>query len=172
MEILGVQMSTHKEGYMLYLTNLPEVLRGTLPYVENLKISFKSPTPDGYYYLGRNHKFIEQLCQYLLAEAFNSSMHFPLPTRTKYVLSFLSVIYLLKASINNLDPGQRGINRIEEHERSKIFIDSGIVEVTVILHKPCAFKEISALVHTGIDGSHQAKFVAPLFRCTGPTIML
>lgn len=32
-----------------------------------------SPTPEGYIYLGRNHVFVEQLCQYLMANALSSN---------------------------------------------------------------------------------------------------
>ena len=30
-------------------------------------MSFESPTPEGYHYLGRNHRFVEQLCQFVMA---------------------------------------------------------------------------------------------------------
>jgi hypothetical protein len=30
-------------------------------------VSFESPTPEGYHYLGRNHRFVEQLCQLVMA---------------------------------------------------------------------------------------------------------
>ena len=32
-----------------------------------VKVSFESPTPEGYHYLGRNHPFVEQLCQLVMA---------------------------------------------------------------------------------------------------------
>jgi hypothetical protein len=32
-----------------------------------VKVSFHSPTPEGYHYLGRNHRFVEQLCQLVMA---------------------------------------------------------------------------------------------------------
>ena len=35
-----------------------------------MKISFVSPTPKGYKYIGRNNAFVEQLCQFLLSIAF------------------------------------------------------------------------------------------------------
>ena len=34
-------------------------------------ISFESPTPEGYRYIGRNHAFVEQLCQHCLKLAFD-----------------------------------------------------------------------------------------------------
>ncbi|MBF0102564.1 MAG: DEAD/DEAH box helicase [Desulfobacterales bacterium] len=70
--LLGVQITPDKKGYLLYPINLPQILRDTLPQNANpLKVSFYSPTPEGYIYLGRNHLFVEQLCQYLMIHAFN-----------------------------------------------------------------------------------------------------
>ena len=85
MTVLGVQIAKDANGYILYTTNLPHVLKTTLPEREEVKVSFLSPTPDGYLYLGRNHEFIEQLCQYLLANSFNDEV-------TEHKLARASVI--------------------------------------------------------------------------------
>ena len=69
MSILGAQISPYKKGYQLYTTNIPEAIRSTLPAGEQLAVSFHSPTPEGYLYLGRNHLFVEQLCQHLMADS-------------------------------------------------------------------------------------------------------
>lgn len=66
--LLGVQVTQQKAGYRIMLGNLPPTLRELLPASDDsLKISFNSPTAEGYYYLGRNHRFVEQLCQLLMA---------------------------------------------------------------------------------------------------------
>lgn len=67
--ILGVQITKDKKGYILFTTNLPESLKSILPAANRLKVTFHSPTPEGYIYLGRNHAFVEQLCQHLMAHA-------------------------------------------------------------------------------------------------------
>jgi len=71
LNIMGVQISKDKKvnGYTLFTTNLPPVLKSMLPANEQIKVSFFSPTPEGYLYLGRNHVFVEQLCQLLMANA-------------------------------------------------------------------------------------------------------
>ncbi|MFC1533651.1 helicase-related protein [Thermodesulfobacteriota bacterium] len=71
LSILGTQISkdNNAKGYTLYTTNLPPVLKNTLPDKSQIKVSFFSPTPEGYMYLGRNHIFVEQLCQHLMANA-------------------------------------------------------------------------------------------------------
>jgi len=56
-------------GYALYTDNIPAVLRSVLPHENPIKVSFVSPTPEGYRYFGRNHPFVEQLCQFLMANS-------------------------------------------------------------------------------------------------------
>jgi len=72
LDIFGAQISPYKKGYHLYTTNIPETLKSTLPVGEQLSVCFHSPTPEGYLYLGRNHLFVEQLCQYLMADSLSN----------------------------------------------------------------------------------------------------
>ena len=71
--LLGVQVDKDAKGYRVVLGNLPPQLRELLPDLRNspqrdaIKVSFHSPTPEGYHYLGRNHRFVEQLCQLVMA---------------------------------------------------------------------------------------------------------
>jgi superfamily II DNA or RNA helicase len=67
--LFGVQvLKDRKEpGYAVLTTNIPSQLRGILPDDESVNISFISPTPKGFHYLGRNHRFVEQLCQVVMA---------------------------------------------------------------------------------------------------------
>ena len=67
----GAQMEKAKKGWKIYPRQLPESLRPLLPDEQSLRVTFHSPVPEHYYYLGRNHPFIEQLCHYLLGLAFN-----------------------------------------------------------------------------------------------------
>ena len=69
--IFGTQISSDRipTGFTLYTTNLPDSLKSTLPPEKKLKISFFSPTPEGYIYIGRNHLFVEQICQLLMASS-------------------------------------------------------------------------------------------------------
>ena len=73
MAMLGAQITKIRKGYLLYTTNLPEVLKDALPRQNALKISFDSPTPEEHIYIGRNHPFIEQMCQLLLAHTFSKN---------------------------------------------------------------------------------------------------
>lgn len=59
--------------YRVITANLPDQLRGILPAGDTVSVSFQSPTPEGYHYLGRNHRFVEQLCQLVMANTVNRS---------------------------------------------------------------------------------------------------
>ncbi len=72
--ILGVQVTKEREGFGIVPGNLPPQLVDLLPEPKSagpgtkvVRISFESPTPEGYQYLGRNHRFVEQLCQFIMA---------------------------------------------------------------------------------------------------------
>lgn len=65
--LLGVQASKDAKGFRIVMGNLPPQLRDLLPASDPVKVSFHSPTPEGYHYLGRNHRFVEQLCQLVMA---------------------------------------------------------------------------------------------------------
>lgn len=65
--LFGVQVTKEREGFGIVMGNLPTQLVDLLPAGRVVKVSFESPTPEGYHYLGRNHRFVEQLCQLVMA---------------------------------------------------------------------------------------------------------
>ncbi|PPD50569.1 MAG: helicase [Methylobacter sp.] len=65
--LLGVQVTALKKGYRIVTANLPTQLRELLPAGEAINVAFQSPTAEGYHYVGRNHPFVEQLCQLIMA---------------------------------------------------------------------------------------------------------
>jgi superfamily II DNA or RNA helicase len=67
---LGGDYHFDGNGYTLNITNLPPHLKSNFSKGKLLKVSFESPTPIGYRYIGRNHQFVEQLCQFILSLAF------------------------------------------------------------------------------------------------------
>jgi hypothetical protein len=82
--LLGVQITPDKKGYILYTANLPPSLKSVIPQAAQLKVSFYSPTPEGYIYIGRNHIFVEQLCQHLMAHSFKQDKRYG-PARTSII---------------------------------------------------------------------------------------
>ncbi len=85
-ELLGAQIKKKGKGQVLYTTNLPPALRAVLPEGNDLMVSFDSPTPEGCMYLGRNHLFVEQLCQYLMAKAIEHDHQYG-PSRASVIRS-------------------------------------------------------------------------------------
>jgi superfamily II DNA or RNA helicase len=65
--LFGVQVTPDRKGHKLITANLPPQLQELLPTGSTVKISFNSPTPEGYLYIGRNHRLVEQLCQVVMA---------------------------------------------------------------------------------------------------------
>ena len=88
--LLGAQVTASKIGYRIVTANLPPQLRDLLPEGDTVNVSFQSPTPEGYHYLGRNHPFVEQLCQLIMANTLsrmNKSAARAAVIRTKQVTS-------------------------------------------------------------------------------------
>lgn len=64
--LFGAELSPTSKGFRLYTANLPDSLKSLLPLKSQVLVSFDSPTPDGHLYLGRNHRFVEQLCHVIM----------------------------------------------------------------------------------------------------------
>lgn len=71
LRFIGVQADEKKDGYKLITTNIPQRLKKLLTDESELLVSFKSPTPSGYKYIGRNHAFTEHLSQHIINTALN-----------------------------------------------------------------------------------------------------
>lgn len=69
LRFMGVQTDKKKDGYKVFTSNLPQRLRELLGIKNEILISFKSPTPAGYKYIGRNHPFTEHLSQMVINNA-------------------------------------------------------------------------------------------------------
>ena len=67
--LFGVQVTPDKkeDGFHVVTANFPPQLQNILPPGNTVAISFVSPAPKGFYYLGRNNRFVEQLCQIVMA---------------------------------------------------------------------------------------------------------
>ena len=67
--LMGVQVIEEKKGFGIVSRNLPVALASILPEDEVIKVSYESPTPLGYHYLGRKHRFVEQLCHVVMTNS-------------------------------------------------------------------------------------------------------
>jgi len=82
---LGASIRHDGTGFLMNLTNLPPHLKDHFTDAANVKASFVSPTPRGYRYIGRNHIFVEQLCQFMLALAFSPNPDYHRVARTSVI---------------------------------------------------------------------------------------
>jgi len=73
---LGASCKKIEDGFELQTTNLPFHLKAHFGGKSFIKISFDSPTPKGFRYIGRNHIFVEQLCHFMLSLAFEGHPQF------------------------------------------------------------------------------------------------
>ena len=116
--LFGAQMRPYKEGYLLYTTNLPFMFKSVLKGKDEIKISFLSPTPEGFEYIGRNHPFVEQLCQYLMNNALIRNGNKKLIARTAAIVTDKikekTVIYQLR--VRNIIREKAGIKEIVSEE--------------------------------------------------------
>lgn len=89
LDIMGVIYRSSQGGLAIQLTNLQPHLKAALltdeeqtKDIKEILISFDSPTPKKYRYIGRNHKFVEQIAHYLLAQSFEGGANHSLARTT------------------------------------------------------------------------------------------
>jgi superfamily II DNA or RNA helicase len=119
--LLGVQaIAEGKKGYRLVLGNLPPQLRDLLPAGEGghdaARVSFHSPTPTGYHYLGRNNRFVEQLCQLMMANTLARSGKRAARAAVIRTRQATTKTTLLLFRCRNVIERQRGAQRIVAEE--------------------------------------------------------
>lgn len=68
-KLLGASIDEVKDGFIFKKLNMDEWLASSLGQGDKIHISFQSPTPQGYKYIGRNHRFVEQLCHRVIANS-------------------------------------------------------------------------------------------------------
>lgn len=83
---LGGTVEKDLADHKAHVGNLPRHIRDLLGGKgDTVRISFNSPTPHGYVYLGRNHRFVEQLCQFMLKLSFDTVAPYRRVARTSVV---------------------------------------------------------------------------------------
>lgn len=112
LRFLGVQVAQSDKGYRVYTTNIPERFRSLIGKGPEIDISFLSPTPSGYRYIGRNHPFTEALCRHLVNEALHSTGNRPARAsvvRTKAVQTITVLVQFRVRNVIAEQPANRQI---------------------------------------------------------------
>lgn len=68
-KLLGASFDAIQGGYIFKKMNMDEWMASALGQGDKIHISFQSPTPQGFRYIGRNHRFVEQLCHRIIANS-------------------------------------------------------------------------------------------------------
>jgi superfamily II DNA or RNA helicase len=68
-KLLGASFDTIQGGYIFKKLNMDDWMASALGQGDKIHISFQSPTPKGFRYIGRNHRFVEQLCHRIIANS-------------------------------------------------------------------------------------------------------
>jgi len=68
-KLLGAGFDPVQGGYIFKKINMDDWLAASLGQGDKIHISFLSPTPHGFRYIGRNHRFVEQLCHRIIANS-------------------------------------------------------------------------------------------------------
>ncbi|AEE50663.1 helicase-related protein [Haliscomenobacter hydrossis] len=68
-KLLGANVEAVPGGYVFKKTNMDDWMASALGQGDKIHFSFQSPTPQGFRYLGRNHRFVEQLCHRIIANS-------------------------------------------------------------------------------------------------------
>jgi superfamily II DNA or RNA helicase len=68
-KLLGANFETVQGGYIFRKLNMDDWMASALGRGDKIYISFQSPTPQGFRYIGRNHRFVEQLCHRIIANS-------------------------------------------------------------------------------------------------------
>lgn len=88
------------DGYRINLTNVPYINNEIFDTNINVKVSFKSPTPKGHIYIGRNHNLVERLCLITLNKALENTKDKEIGARTAVIawnkVDIITTILLLR----------------------------------------------------------------------------
>ncbi len=68
-KLLGANFDKVQGGYIFKKLNMEDWMASALGQGDKIHISFQSPTPQGFRYIGRNHRFVEQLCHRIIANS-------------------------------------------------------------------------------------------------------
>jgi hypothetical protein len=72
-KLLGASVDVVNGGFVFKKLNMDNWLASLLGTGDKIHIAFDSPTPQGFRYIGRNHKFVEQLCHRVIANSLDKT---------------------------------------------------------------------------------------------------
>ena len=72
-KLLGASIDVVNGGFIFKKLNMDDWIATSLGTSDKIHIAFESPTPQGFKYIGRNHRFVEQLCHRVIANSLDKT---------------------------------------------------------------------------------------------------
>jgi superfamily II DNA or RNA helicase len=72
-KLLGASIDVVNGGFVFKKLNMDDWIASSLGTSDKIHIAFESPTPQGFKYIGRNHRFVEQLCHRVIANSLDKT---------------------------------------------------------------------------------------------------
>jgi superfamily II DNA or RNA helicase len=136
---LGGQIIPYKTGYRLYMTNLNPIFKSIFKYKDEVLISFESPTPEEFLYIGRNSLFVEQLSHYILNKSLISNGHKPIAARASVIPSknIKTKTTIIQIRVRNIISDKTDGKQLVAEEMILWGYENNINERKFIKHEEC-----------------------------------
>jgi len=136
---LGGQISRYKNGYRLYTTNLDPIFKSIFDFKDDVLLSFDSPTPEGFLYIGRNHIFVEQICHYILNKSLSRNGHKVIAARASVIpsKSINTKTTIIQMRVRNIISNNSDGMQIVSEEMILWGYENNIEDKKFILHEDC-----------------------------------
>ncbi len=114
----GGTLLKYGNGFRLNTTNMPHSLVDNLIRAKDITITFESPTPPGFQYLGRNSRFVQQLCRLVLNNSVKPANENDRIARSAviYSKSVSTKTVLIQFRVRNVIEEKRAPNQIISEE--------------------------------------------------------
>ena len=136
---LGGQIIPYKSGYRLYTTNLNPIFKSIFNNKDEVLITFESPTPEEFLYIGRNSSFVEQLSHYILNKSLVSNGHKPIAARASVIPSknIKTKTTIIQIRVRNIISDKTDGKQLVAEEMILWGYENNISERKFITHEAC-----------------------------------
>ncbi|MCX6170645.1 MAG: helicase-related protein [Ignavibacteriales bacterium] len=136
---LGGQIIPYKSGYRLYTTNLNPIFKSIFNYRDEVLITFESPTPEEFLYIGRNCLFVEQLSHYILNKSLVGNGHKPIAARASVIPSknIKTKTTIIQIRVRNIISDKSDGKQLVAEEMILWGYENNISERKFITHEKC-----------------------------------
>lgn len=136
---LGGQLIQYKSGYRLYTTNLNPIFKSIFNNKDEVLITFESPTPEDFLYIGRNSLFVEQLSHYVLNKSLISNGHKPIAARASVIPSknIKTKTTIVQVRVRNIISDKTDGKQLVSEEMILWGYENNISERKFIKHEEC-----------------------------------